>query len=392
MKLRHGVPEEADMSAPRIAQITRLAEGWVRDGIHPALVVLVARRGVIVLHEAYGLQGPGCDSLPLARDAIAPMASLTKPITATAVMQLVEDGLVGLNRPVQDYVPEFAGIGKEQVMVHHLLTHTSGLNEMELDAHVAEKTGIASVLLEEATTRPTPKEYLEQCYDGPLSKPPGAEMSYCNMNYALLGEVVCRLRGRPIAQFARERIFGPLGMVDTDYVLPDSRVHRLVGRPPGTPFPFLSDHQSHIGGSASGGVTSTALDMATFGQMFLNRGTYGGVRVLSSASVTEMTRNQIPGIGTTFFDGMYYPEASWGYGWGIHGDGKWKYFDGSLHSPSTFNHGGAGGVYLWVDPVYEIVGVYFSVLAHIIPPVDPKWCADLFVNAVTGAALDAPER
>src|SRR5439155_4892699 len=154
--------------------------GWVRDGIHPALVVLVARRGVIVLHEAYGLQGPGPNSLPLARDAIAPVTSLTKPITATAVMQLVEDGVVGLNRPVQDYVPEFVGAGKEQVMVHHLLTHTSGLNEMELNAHVAEKTGIAPVPLEQrVTSMPTVQTYLEERYDAPLSKPAGAEMSYC---------------------------------------------------------------------------------------------------------------------------------------------------------------------------------------------------------------------
>src|SRR5207247_8062896 len=109
---------------------------------------------------------------------------------------------------------------------------------------------------------------------------------------------------------------------------------------PGTPLPCLNAHQSHIGGAASGGVTSTALDMATLGQMFLNRGTYGGVRVLSSASVTEMTRNQIPGIGTMLFDGMYYPEASWGYGWGIHGNGTWKYFDVGLHSARAFNHDG----------------------------------------------------
>jgi CubicO group peptidase (beta-lactamase class C family) len=140
-----------------------------------------------------------------------------------------------------------------------------------------------------------------------------------------------------------------------------------------------------------GGVTSTALDMATFGQMFLNWGTYSGVQVVSSATVAEMTRNQIPGIGTTFRD-RYYPEASWGYGWGIHGNNKWTYFDGSLHSPRAFNHGGAGGVYLWVDPIYEIVGVYFSVLAHMIPPANPMWCVDLFVNAVTAAALDAPEK
>src|SRR5438128_3717040 len=209
------------MSPQRVAQIAQLAEGWVRDAIHPALVVLVARRGVIVLHEAYGRFGPGPDSPPLSCDAIFPMASLTKPITATAVMQLVEDGVVGLNRPVQEYVPEFAGVGREQVMVHHLLTHTSGLNEEELAAHVAKQTGIAPVPLEQAAARPTPREYLEPRYDAPLSKPPGAEMSYCNMNYELLGEIVRRQSGESVAQFARDRIFGPLGMLDTDYVLPD---------------------------------------------------------------------------------------------------------------------------------------------------------------------------
>jgi CubicO group peptidase (beta-lactamase class C family) len=388
VKLRCGRPEEVDMSPQRIALVAQLAEGWVRNGIHPSLVVLVARRGVIVLHEAYGRFGPGPESPPLSCDTIFPITSLTKPITATAVMQLVEDGTVGLNRPVQDYVPEFAGTGKEQIMVHHLLTHTSGLNDDDLAAHVATRTGIAPALLPEQTAaRPTLQEYLEPRYDGPLSKAPGAEMSYSNMNHALLGEILRRVSGESIAQFARDRIFGPLGMLDTDYVLPDSREHRLIRRPPGIPFPYLGMHRSHTSGAAFGGVTSTALDMAAFGQMFLNRGRYGGAQIISAASVTEMARNQIPGIGATF-NGMYYPEASWGYGWGIHGNGKWKYFDGSLHSPRAFHHGGAGGVYLWVDPAYEIVGLYFSVLAHIIPPNDPKWCTDLFVNAVTAAALD----
>ena len=97
MKLGYGPPDEARMLPQRIALVAQLAEGWVRDCIHPALVVLVARRGVIVLHEAYGRFGPGPDSAPLTCDAISPLASLTKPITATAVMQLVEDGTVGLN-------------------------------------------------------------------------------------------------------------------------------------------------------------------------------------------------------------------------------------------------------------------------------------------------------
>ena len=101
------------------------------------------------------------------------------------------------------------------------------------------------------------------------------------------------------------------------------------------------------------------MDMAIFGQMFLNRGSYGEVSILSPAVVAEMTRNQIPGISAQY-RGEFFPEASWGFGWSIHGNKK-ALRDGSLHSPQAFDHYGAGGAYFWVDPVYEIVGVYFSV-------------------------------
>src|SRR5207249_10184835 len=142
-------------------------------------------------------------------------------------------------------------------------------------------TGIAPVRLEQrVTTMPTVQTYLEERYDAPLSKPAGAEMSYCGLNYALLGEIACRRSGRSLTQFARERIFGPLGMVDTDYVLPASRVHRLVRRPPGAPYQYLNVHETLTIGSAIGGVTSTAFDMATFGQMFLDRGMYAEEQIL----------------------------------------------------------------------------------------------------------------
>src|SRR5205809_729885 len=107
MKLRAGSPEEAGMSASRIRQAVSLAESWVAQGITPALVILAARRGVIVLHEAFGRLTPEPDSPPVQRDTIFPLASISKPIAATAAMILVEDGLLGLNRPVSDYVPEF---------------------------------------------------------------------------------------------------------------------------------------------------------------------------------------------------------------------------------------------------------------------------------------------
>jgi CubicO group peptidase (beta-lactamase class C family) len=125
--LRDGTPAEAGLSARRLDRVRDLAARWVKDGIHPAIVALVARHGVIALHEAYGKLGPEPDAPALPRDALWPLASLVKPITATALMMLVEDGRVGLTRPVSEYLPEFAGAEKDTVYVHHLLTHTSGI-------------------------------------------------------------------------------------------------------------------------------------------------------------------------------------------------------------------------------------------------------------------------
>jgi CubicO group peptidase (beta-lactamase class C family) len=115
-QLRPGDPEEVGMSARQVRRVAGLAGGWVRQGITPALVVLAARKGVVVLHEAFGRLRPEADAPPLPLDAIYPLASITKPITATAVMCLVEDGLLGLNSPVQEYLPEFVGEGTDQVM------------------------------------------------------------------------------------------------------------------------------------------------------------------------------------------------------------------------------------------------------------------------------------
>src|SRR6267378_3813339 len=139
-RLRSGDPEEVAMAMPLVSRAARLAERWVAEGHTSGLVVLVARRGVVVLHEAFGRLSPEADAPALPRDALFPIASITKPITATAVMCLVEDGLVGLNRPVPQYIPEFAGEGKEHVTIRHLLTHTSGLQVDAVRQHAEEKS------------------------------------------------------------------------------------------------------------------------------------------------------------------------------------------------------------------------------------------------------------
>jgi serine-type D-Ala-D-Ala carboxypeptidase len=393
MQLRPGEPEEVGMSARRVRHVRQLAAGWVAQGITSALVILVARRGVVVLHEAFGRLTPDDNAPPIKRDTIYPISSLTKPITATAAMLLVEDGLLGLQRPVAEYLPEFGGEGKQAVMVHHLLTHTSGLRDEDVDAHAAKKRGVIAIPPPEETQHPWINEYLFLRYDAPLWKPPGVEMSYCNYGYNLLGEIVRRVSGQALADFARARIFEPLGMQNTFYIVPDAVRARIVRRPLGAPFPSggitpgLDTRERQELPGAAAGVYSTAMDMAIFGQMFLNRGSYGEVSILSPAAVAEMTRNQIPGIGAQDA-GEFFPEASWGFGWGIHGNKK-ALQDGSLHSTQAFDHYGAGGVFCWVDPVYEIVGVYFSVELERLDDRRSKACQDLFTNAVTAAVVDA---
>jgi CubicO group peptidase (beta-lactamase class C family) len=395
--LQPGNPQDVGISEQRVRRIAELAEGWVAEGVTPALVVLAARRGVIVLHEAFGRLAAEENSPPLALDAIFPLASISKPIAATAAMILVEDGLLGLNRPVSWYIPEFTGEGKDAVMVHHLLTHTAGLNNDELDAYAERRRGSTKIPPAEATQHPLVHEWLYRRYDAPLWKPPGTEWSYSVWGYELLGEIVRRVSGRSFADFVRERIFQPLGMQDSHYSVPDSAAQRVVRHKYDASNwgQHLADFEIEQTPWANWGAYSTALDMAIFGQMFLNRGRYGDARILSPASVAEMTRDQIPGISGSW-EGVPFPEALWGLGWSVKGNGKWA---GSLWSPRTFEHGGDGGVHLWVDPVYEIVGVYFSVASEggISPgvhvPEGPEglflsWRLDLFINAVTAAVVD----
>jgi CubicO group peptidase (beta-lactamase class C family) len=388
MKLRPGNPEDVGMSAQRVRHVADLAEGWVAQGTHPSLVVFAARKGVIVLHEAFGHLTPEGDSPPLALDAIFPLASLTKPLTATAAMMLVEEGLLGPNRPVTEYIPEFTGKGKDKVMVHHLLTHTSGLTSEDVDLH-KEKKGAIKIPPPAETQHPAINEYLFLGYDTPLTYPPGTEQRYCDYAFEMVGEIVRRVSGKSLADFARERLFEPLGMKDTAYIVPESASHRVVKRPADGPLALLNSREWQQTPWAAPGAYSTAMDMAVFGQMFLNRGGYGDARILSPVTVAEMTRNQIPGTSSRVVD-EFFPEAGTGFSWFIRENKKVVAYGETLQSSKTFCHGGAGGVFLWIDPVYEIVGCYFSVDTGPITVAETfrYWRADLFINAVMAAIVD----
>jgi len=391
MKLRKGTPEEAGMSVERIARIVSHAKRWVKEEkVHPSLAILVARRGIVVLHEAFGKLTPDADSPPLAVDSLFPLASTHKPIVGTLAMILVEDGELGLNRSVSYYIPEFRGPGKEKVMVHQLLTHTAGLDDGELSVWAEQINGKITIPPLPANQHPTIHEDLHLRYDMPLSYKPSSQQRYSNFGYELVGEIIRRISGQNYGDFARTRLFEPLGMMDTHYVVPKEIRSRIVLRPPdfqGAEW-LNSRELQEVPYAGGGGAFSTVWDMAVFGQMFLNGGTYGDTRILGRTSVTEMTRNQIPGISSAEFLDQIFPEAGWGLGWCIHLNKQTAVFAETLQSATSFNHGGFGGTAIWVDPAQEIVACYFSC--------EKKWenwwtdlphntRADLFINSVTAA-------
>ena len=379
------------MSGPRLRRLLPLASGWIDEGVARAMVLLVARRGRIVFHEAFGRLTPASDAPPTPLNAVFPIASIGKVVTATAVMMLVEDGRVGLNRPVASYLPEFLGDGKEGVLVRHLLTHTSGIEDKAAGLFAKEHQGEVTLPSTEATIHPLLQKYLALRWAAPLAHRPGETMSYSPYSYELLGEIVRRVANEPVEAFIRTRILEPLGMRETwgyrKDIPPDLRARNPPdpGSPPDPDEHVTETEELHWG---SGGMSTTARDLAVFGQMFLNGGTYGDRRLLSPATVRAMTINQVPGIGARI-DTAEFKEASWGLGWSLHGEKTgWC---GGLYSPESYEHWGSGGNYLWVDPRYELVGVYLSGARDyndINEFFRKSLRNDLFTDVVTGAITD----
>lgn len=385
------------MDRGRIAALRDRAQQWCDGYGMRSGVLLAARRGRIIFHEAYGPQTAEQASTSLQTNSIFSVASISKPITATAVLMLVEDGLLGLNRPLKEYLPEVCGPGTDDIEVQHLLTHTSGY------AGEAATERISSAMAQhgdltgdpEAALHKFTAAYLTTYWDLASHWSPGSQMTYSDHNYALLAEIVRRVSGKPLHTYSRERIFEPLGMTDTTGIRDDSKNDRQVrrgddvlhGSVAGDPMAGLEGNWLQTAPWGFTGVSSTALDLAIFGQMFLNGGRYGDHRLLSRSSVHEMTRNQIPGISADM-NGMSI-EASWGLGWMVQANNRWTWANATLNPVGTFYHLGAGGLGLWIDPINEIVAVYLSVCLDIdLEAGFMRSPRDLFLNMVVAAIAE----
>jgi len=364
------VPEAVGFSSERLARIGTKLEADIAEGKIPGAVVLVARKGKIAYFEAFGMQDKEA-GIPLKRDSLFRIYSMTKPFASVAAMMLFEEGKLLLSDPVSKYIPAFKDVqvgviekdaeGKETVTtrkptttmtVFHLLTHTSGLNYW-----FYPPKAIQNMYLEAGLNKPsqmTVEEMSDKLAALPLLFDPGTQYRYSHA-YDALSRVVEVAAGMPMNQFLQERIFDPLKMKDTGYHASEADLERLAYLTPKNPLyqDFTKPAKLFGGGS---GTISTAENYARFAQMLLNDGQLDGHRFLSPQTVAYMSSDQLGPLGNRT-DRLYVPGVGYGGGFGfyVRVDAGRSPFIGSV---GEFYKGGYAGTCFWVDPEEEVMAVF----------------------------------
>lgn len=295
-----------------------------------------------VYHKAYGNRALVPEIEPMTEDTIFDAASLTKVVATTpAMMLLIERGQVKLDEPVQTYIPEFKGDGKEAVTIRELMTHTSGLPpdiETKTDWH-GRKAAVEKACAEK------------------LRAKPGTVFRYSDINFFLLGEIVQRVSGKPLEEFVANEIYRPLKMVDTGYLPAESLLPRIaptevVGGKPwrGVVHDPTARHMGGVAGHA--GLFFTASDLARYARMLLNYGTLDGVRIFKPETVKLMTSVQSP-------EGV---PARRGLGWDI--DSPYNGPRGKIFPLGSYGHTGWTGTSIWIDPFSRSFVIFLSNRNH----------------------------
>jgi CubicO group peptidase (beta-lactamase class C family) len=343
--LKPGRPEEAGMSVVRLEQAGQILDQETRNGQVLAASILVARNGMIVLHRGYGKQSPEASGPPARPDTIYLVASITKPVTASSLMLLVERGMISLFDPVQKYLPEFQGPERDKVRVHDLLTHVSGMPDM-LPENIELRRAHA----------PLP-EFVRRSLTTPLLFAPRTSFSYQSMGILLAAEIVERLTKTPLREFLKKEFFDPLEMKNTMLGLGGRTIEQTAWCQGSPSYETSSSDATRFGANSPywrdmghpwGGMHSTVNDLAVFLQMFLNGGAYGGKRILAPATVDAMTSDQNQRLGTP-----------WGLGWALKRSPVWNFF-GDLASDRTYGHVGATGTVAWADPERGLICVILT--------------------------------
>jgi CubicO group peptidase (beta-lactamase class C family) len=336
-------PAELGFDTVLLDRIAPQMQRFVDRGEVSGVVSLVARRGKIAHFSALGLADVE-SGRPMQPDTIFAIASMTKPITATAVMMLQDEGKLSIDDPVAKYLPEFADVKlrdgtapQRAITLRHLLTHTSGLGGSQQNEGTLAETAAALARR-------------------PLDFEPGTRWQY-GPGLSVCGRVVEVVSGMPLERFLSERLFEPLGMRDTTFLPNDAQRGRLArlyqpgpqGKSLQRADHWLLDLSPDRSPNPSGGLFSTADDMARFYQMILDGGRWQGKQILSEKAVRLMTTIHTGDLPTGFT-----PGNGWGLGWCVVADPQ-----GTTRalSPGSYGHGGAFGTQGWVDPQREMVFV-----------------------------------
>lgn len=371
-------PETEGFSSVRLNRLDAAMQQVVEKKQLAGVVIALARHGKLAHFKAFGKKDLASGA-PMEKDTIFRIFSMSKPITAAAMMILYEEGKWNPEDPISKYIPEFAhlkvynGMDKNGRMVladpvhpptmRELMTHTAGftygftpndpVDKMYRDQHVLESASL--------------QDMINKLSAIPLLYQPGTRWVY-SLSVDIQGYIVQKLSGMPLADFMQQRIFGPIGMVDTGFYVPKAKWGRLAtlyttSKSGGiTPFKgpalglnFLEPPPMPSGG---GGLVSTAHDYLRFAQMLLNGGELNGVRILAPATVKLMSSNHLRASLMTgqFGIGLQHIRPGFGYGYDMAVFTNPALADNPV-GKGTFLWDGAAGTWFWIDPQYDIVFV-----------------------------------
>jgi CubicO group peptidase (beta-lactamase class C family) len=371
-------PESVGMSSERLGRIRLAMQRYVDRREVPGVVTLVARQGRVVHFEAVGYRDAEAKT-PMTTDTIFRIASMTKPITSVALMMLYEEGHFLLSDPISKWLPEFADMkviqapppgervetpnvtvsAKRPITIKHLLTHTAGLANSYRGATQPEYAKLAG----RREPGDTMADTLTRLSKLPLNFHPGEAWEYGPAT-DVVGRLVEVISGETLDEFFRKRIFEPLGMNDTHFYLPASKVERLAALYQPGPDKKIQLTEAataesrwvkepHVYFAGAGGLVSTPMDYYRFHQLMLGRGESNGVRLLGRKTVELMTTNHIGDLPIW----LTGPGFGFGLGYSVVKDIGQTSLPASVGS---YGWGGAFCTFFWVDPAEEMIGIMMS--------------------------------
>jgi len=374
--LREGGAADVGMSQARLHDVAARVQNRIDRGLMPGAVVLVARHGRVVLHQAIGARESGKDAMT--KDTLFDLESNTKVLaTAISYMLLVERRVVSLSDPIAKFLPNFATNGKEHVTLRDMLRYSSGL---PIDINLPGAPNLADV--------PSPSALWTLMEETPLEYPTGTKVEYSDLTYRLLGHTFEAITGQNLQQFAKANVWSKLGMTRTTYNPLDNgfTVSDTAATGPGswnlrigTIRGVVEDDFDWVMGGIVGcdGLFSTARDIAVFLQMILNDGSYGGAKIVSPSTVRMMTADQTAQVNETVdvdpISNLLFTHK--GYGWEL-----WthRFSSGGMRlTPGSFGKAGGAGTFFWVDRRRDLFGVFLTNHGLPVPFDGPGWAAML---------------